>query len=145
MGARVRTGLLTTADTHASEAIRKPRVRPNSVRKRKSGVAEDDLPTDLRNACGSSCLVRPRWRQRPKQLGGLIVDHAEITVTLDRVVRVDVRRGADRGPFLGGYGRMAPLARPRHRLRHYLRRPGSLMDEFRKTFWRPGFIARLKY
>jgi hypothetical protein len=45
----------------------------------------------------------------------------------------------------GGYGRMAPLARPRHRLRHYLRRPGSLMYEFRKTFWRPGFIARLKY
>lgn len=45
----------------------------------------------------------------------------------------------------GGYGRLAHIARPRRSLRGYLLRPTELIYEYRKTFWRPGFIARLKF
>jgi hypothetical protein len=45
----------------------------------------------------------------------------------------------------GGYGRLAHIARPSRRLSGYLLRPAELVYEYRKTFWRPGFIARLKF
>jgi hypothetical protein len=45
----------------------------------------------------------------------------------------------------GGYGREDKLASPRYGLRQYLLRPGALISELRTTFWRAGYLARLKF
>jgi hypothetical protein len=44
----------------------------------------------------------------------------------------------------GGYGRLEAIARPRRRRVGYVQHPGDLVWELRKTFWRSGFMRRLR-
>ena len=44
----------------------------------------------------------------------------------------------------GGLGRLEQLARPRYSLTGYMAHLPALVWDVRKTFWRSGFMARLR-
>jgi hypothetical protein len=84
-----------------------------------------------------------------KSVRGVNYSRSEVLRRLVRLMSLPSRAEADalgdvpHTEGFGGYGRSDYLARPRYSLRGYLRRVGQLAHDWRKTFWRPGFVRRL--